>query len=429
VIKGFFSLLIFCNGAVFAQQRLSQEGAIAKALQYNYDIRISGLAAEQAVRNNTIGNAGMLPDINANASVNLGRVNTETEFVDGRVQKVNNAASMSRNGAVTLNWTLFDGGRMFILNKQLNEQETIGSLQLKERIQATVSQVIQTYARVVWQHQQAVSIDTAIELAGLRMELSRIKFETGSAAKTDYLQARVDYNARRADLLNQKVALIASFAELNVLMGEGPEHIYMLDDSLQINAALTPDEELVKNNFTLDIARRSAYVSELSARIARTSRLPVLALNSSYSYSKTQSQSGFALYNENRGLNAGLNLRMPIFNGGNINRQIKIASLQAMCDQILYDKQNTETARQYRTTWSNYATSVDAYKLELENLQLAKENLDIQKARFRAGIANTLETREAENSYVQALVRYYTSIYNVKLNETILLELQGRLVN
>jgi outer membrane protein TolC len=54
--------------------------------------------------------------------------------------------------------------------------------------------------------------------------------------------------------------------------------------------------------------------------------------------------------------------------------------------------------------------------------------MDIQKARFRVGIATTLETREAENSYVQALVRLYTAAYNLKVNETIVLQLEGTLV-
>ena len=119
---------------------------------------------------------------------------------------------------------------------------------------------------------------------------------------------------------------------------------------------------------------------------------------------------------------------MPLFRGGNVRREVKIASLQATRDQLLYEWQSTEVSRQYRTAWRNYEVSVGAYKLEKENIDYAKENLYIQKERFKAGIANTLETREAENSYVQALVRYYTAIYNLKVNETRVLELEGALV-
>jgi len=44
------------------------------------------------------------------------------------------------------------------------------------------------------------------------------------------------------------------------------------------------------------------------------------------------------------------------------------------------------------------------------------------------GIATTLEARQAENDYVTALERLYTAAYNLKVTETIVLELENQLV-
>src|SRR5690606_30978000 len=151
--------------------------------------------------------------------------------------------------------------------------------------------------------------------------------------------------------------------------------------------------------------------------------LPTLALNGAYTYTNTRSQAGFIAFSQGYGPTGGLTFNMPLFRGGNVRRESKIASLQATRDMLLYDRQNTEVSRMYRTAWSNYKVSLSAYDLEKENIGYAKENLMIQKERFKAGIANTLETREAENSYVLSLVRYYTAIYNLKVNETVVLEL------
>lgn len=423
-------LFLLLPATLIAQEPLSLEQAIAKALEYNYDIRISKIVAEQAARNNTAGNAGMSPNINANAGINAGSVNSHIEFADGRNQNVNNAASLNYNGAVTLNWTLFDGGRMFLLKKKLNKLENIGELQLKEQVQATISQVIQAYALVVWQKQQGIAIDTGLQLARTRMNLSKVKYETGSSAKIDFLQARVDYNSRQSDSLNQQAALVSSFAALNVLMGEDAEKVYSVADAVELNNTLQPaDKSRVEEiNFGLAIAKQNAEVSKLDARIAKSFHLPVIALNGGYNYTNTESQAGFALVNRSNGATGGLTLNMPIFQGGNIRRQSKVASLQAMRDQLVYEKQNTELGRQYRIAWRNYKVSVSAYNLEQENIKYAKENMDIQLARFRVGIANTLETREAENSYVQSLLRYYTAAYNLKVNETKVLELENGLV-
>lgn len=430
MLKRVIVILLLSNTAAIAQERLTLDDAIDKALQHNFDIRISRLIAEQAEVNNTAGNAGMLPSINANAGVTAGSANTNIEFADGRVQEVNNAASVSYNAAATLNWTLFDGGRMFIVKKQLNELEDIEKIRLKEQVQYIVSQTVQAYAQVVLQRQQAIAVDTGLALAKVRMSLTSLQYESGMSAKVDYLQARVDYNTRRRDSLDLRAGLATAFANLNALMGDESDNEYIVDDSLALDMTLEPtDKELLKGiNPTLDIARRNAYVSELNARIAKTFHLPTLALNGGYNYNRTQSQAGFALFNQSYGPSGGLNISLPIFNGGNINRQSKVASLQSMRDQLLFSKQNTELGRQYRIAWSNYEVAIAAYNLEQENVSYAKENADIQQARFKVGISTTVETREAENSYVQALVRYYSAAFSLKVNETRVLELEGKLV-
>ncbi len=428
--KWFVLILLLGAGALHAQERLTLQDAIAKALAYNYDIRIAKVAADQASANNTAGNAGMLPDINATGGLTVGSANTHIEFADGRVQEVNNAASLSYNGAVNLNWTVFDGGRMFLLKKELNKLEKLGAAQLKAQVQATISQVVQAYAQVVLQKQQGVAIDTGLALAKIRMAISQLKYETGSSAKVDYLQARVDYNARRSDSLSQQSALTEAFANLNAWMGTDPYASYIVDDSLAADLSLEPadKEQLEDINLSLVVAKHNAEISKLNERIARTYYLPQLDLKGGYNYSYTKSQSGFALFNRSYGPTGGLNLNIPIFRGGNIRREVKVASLQSMRDQLLYDKQNTEIGRQYRTAWRNYEVAVSAYQLELENIGYAKENMDIQRARFKVGIATTLETREAESSYVDALVRFYQSVYNLKVNETKVLELENKLV-
>ena len=426
-------LTILLCGAVFnanAQERLSLQAAIARAMEHNFDIRIADVTAQQAEANNTLGNAGLLPNLNGTGGVNVGSSNTHIEFADGRVQEVNNAATFSYNGAVTASYTIFAAGRAWLIKKQLSANEQLAQVQVREQMQVVVSQVIQAYARVVWQQQQTVAIDTALALAQVRMILSQVKFETGASAKVDYLQARVDYNARQSDSLSQIASLNTAFADLNFLMGDDPYKTYNVDDSLPLDVSLQPkDRERLKDlNLSIDIARRSAEVSKLDARIARTYMFPSVGASAGYNYNYSKSQAGFALFNRSSGPTGGLNLNVPIFQGGNLRRQTKVATLQAFRDELLYERQNTEIGRQYRSAWKNYEMSVAAYDLEQENIRFAKENLDIQKARFRVGIATTLETREAENSYVLALTRLNTAAYNLKVNETRVLELESALV-
>lgn len=413
-----------------AQQRLTLQDAIGKALQYNFDIRIANNAVQQADVNNTMGNAGMLPSVDANGFYRRGTSNVFNQLASGQEQVRPNAVTSGLSGSIDAAWVVFDGTRMFQVKKQLEGREALANTQLKAQIQSTVSQVIQAYAAVVWRQQQIIAIDTGISLAATRMFLSQAQYESGTSAKVDYLQARVDHNIRRTDSLEQEAFIFQSMTNLSMLLGEESEQFYDVDDSLQLNLALQPlDKERLKEvNLSLEVARRNVEISRQTAKIAKTYHLPTVTLDGSYVFTRNTSAAGFALFSRSYGPSGGISLNMPLFRGGTIRQQAKVASLQAVSAELAYDKQNTEVSRQYRAGWRNYQMAVAAYMLQKENIKYAKENVDIQKARFKAGIAITLETREAENSYVQALVDLHTAAYNVKVNETIVLELENQLV-
>lgn len=413
-----------------AQERLTLQDAIARTLQYNFDIKIADLAMQQAIRNNTLGNAGFSPYVWFNTTVSGSRNNVHSDIASGSSQNNPSANSTSVNPYILVNWTIFDGGKMFIVKKQLNEYQAIGEDQLKLQVQTMVSRTIQMYAKLVWQKQQVIAIDTGLALARVRMAISQLKYETGAGAKIDYLQARVDYNARQSDSLNFMVTLVQAEDSLSELMGEPQDKSYITDDSLELNTNLQPvDKERLKDmNLFIDIMKRNAMVSRMNADIANTYFLPNISLSGGYNYTRNTNSTGFSVFTQSYGPNGALTLSMPLFEGGNLRRQSRVASLQAMRDDLLYERQNTFLGKQYRTAWLNYKSSVAAYRLETENIRYAKENLDVQLKRYKVGVGTTLESRQAETDYIAALERLFTAAYNLKVNETLVLELESQLV-
>ena len=428
-LKQLLFLLCLVPVAARAQEALSLDSAIAKALQYNYDIRIADISNQQSVANNTLGNSGFLPSVNGTAGGTTASNNTYLQYTDGTTVNRTGALNYGYSAGLNITWTVFAAGRAYLVKKQLTALQRVTEAQLKAQVQATVSQVIQAYALTVYNQQQITALDTSIELARARMELSQAKFEIGTSAKVDYLQGRVDFNASRSQLLTQNASFEQARASLNALMGEDEERTYAVADSLILNLTLEPTDkqQLRTANPTLAAARFNADVSKLDAKIARTYYYPSLGVNGGYAYNYTHSQAGQFNFNRGFGPTGGATLNIPIYQAGNIRRQVKVASLQALSDELAYARQNTQLGRDYRTAWSAYQNAVDAYKLEEESISYARENLDIQKARFRVGIATSIELREAENSYVQALARKNNAAYNVKVNETRVLELESRL--
>ena len=55
----------------YAQELLTLDMAIERALQHNFDIQIARTDAKQAEVNNTAGNAGMLPNLDLRGGLNM----------------------------------------------------------------------------------------------------------------------------------------------------------------------------------------------------------------------------------------------------------------------------------------------------------------------------------------------------------------------
>ncbi len=429
--RGLLSALLVAGSALAAraQERLTLQQAIDRALIRAYDVQIARNAADQAAKNNTWGAAGLLPTVGVTGTATTNTVNTLQRFSDGRTQERAGARSTQYGAVAGVDYTLYNGGRAFLSKKQLDVLESLEAVRLRERMNATVASVVQSYAAAVFQQQQGVAIDTGLVLARVRMDLSEVKFELGSAPKTDYLQARVDYNARQSDSVAQEAALTRAYADLAYLLVDPLETRYAVDDSLTLNQTLQPSTpELLKASPLVDIAAKTAEVSRLNYRIIRTARLPLLTVNAGYSYNRQSSAAGLLLFNRSFGPTAGAGINIPLYQGGAIRRNIAIAGLEAARTELLAGQQATATARQYRQAWADYTAAVASYDLERQNIGYAKENLDIQRARFRLGVATTLESRQAESDYVAALVRLYQAGYNVKAAEVRVLEAEGSLV-
>src|SRR5258708_6683096 len=98
----------------FAQQRiLSLEEAIANALQKNYDIQLAKNDSTVAAIDYSYRNAAFLPRLNGTLGTVWNNNNTKQTLADGTKRQSSGLKSNNITSQLALNWTLFDGLRMF----------------------------------------------------------------------------------------------------------------------------------------------------------------------------------------------------------------------------------------------------------------------------------------------------------------------------
>ena len=174
------SLLISFSISSLAQNIFTAEEAVSIALKNNYDILVAQNSASIDSINNTPGNAGMLPNmaITGSNSYSPGN-NTKQKFSDGTQLTSPDLRSNSLNADIGLNWTLFDGGKMFITKRKLNEIQALGEIQFRDKVLQTIYDVILAYYDVVRQKQQLASINEVITYNLERVKISQTSFDAG----------------------------------------------------------------------------------------------------------------------------------------------------------------------------------------------------------------------------------------------------------
>ncbi|MDP1746574.1 MAG: TolC family protein [Bacteroidota bacterium] len=424
--------LLFIAATAGAQgQKMTIENAIEMALKNNYDIVISKNLAMQNSNNNTLGNAGMLPRIDLNASGSLANNATKQEFSNGLVVDKNGVQSKNITTGAYLTWTVFDGLKMFATHEKLQELERMGELNAKIQIENTIVKVITSYYNITMQKQLIIGLKENIIVSEERLKIAQKKFDIGAISKADVLQAKVDLNALKSSLMRQNTLLYDAKANLNQLLIQPVEQDIDVFDSIPLMSQYKYDDlknAIMTNNSDLLFAQKNIEISKYMIKEGKSMTYPKLNLNANYIFSRSQNQAGFSLLNQNLGLNLGFTASWTIFNAFNTSNNVK--NLQLNLENSTYEFENLKTITQLNLmkAFKKNQDDIAILKLEEENQLLAKENLEIALERFRLGASTSIELKVAQESYEDSIKRLSDSRFNAKISETQLLKLSGGIV-
>lgn len=434
-IAAFFLFLIVGIPSVFAQVEVTLEQVVALALEKNYDVRVARNESEAASTNDSYSVGAFLPQITAEGATVWNDNEQALRFQDATRNNSGEAESNNVSAAIRASWTLFDGTRMFSTRERISEIAEQSELLVKEQMVNTVAEVINNYYNIVRQKQQLMAVREQMSVSEERVKLAEKKLEVGTGIRPELLQARVDYNAQRAQVLQQEAMIAQLKEELNNLVGlQLPGH-YDVADSIVIDLNLTMDESfqnLDNSNYSLMAARRNLTVASLLLRERRAEYLPFLDFNAAYNFSRndnTRQINPFGpVYNRTEGFNYGFTLTMPILTGFNTRRLTQLAKLEFDRQQLLFDQERNTVNVALRNAFTDYENAKKILLIEEENIGLARENVFIALESFKRGVNTFIELRTAQQSLEEAFNRLIAARYNAKVAETELLRLNGSLL-
>jgi outer membrane protein len=413
-------VLVFLFPVLANAQQLTLADAIATALKNSLDIRIEKNNIAAAAINNHNSVAGALPNVTLTANDN--------ESVTAVNQKLSNGSNISVS--LQANMMLSNGYRVITTKKRLAQLQSLSEQQLNLQIQNTVANVMVKYYDVVRQDYYLKVLTTSIELAQSRLQIIMARKNAGLANNADLFQAEIDVNRSSQEYQTQALILEQAKTDLQSLLLLTPTGNVLVKDTILVDRTLALDSvlALIEQNPALLAAATQVRINEFIEKETAAQRYPALRLNGGYNYNRNQSEAGLFLLNQSYGPFIGLNLVVPIFQGGVVKRQQKIASINtqnaALQQQNLFVQTQTNAVK----TWQAYKNVLGRINQEQEAFNLSNQLVSLSLQRLQLGQATILEVREAQRSYEDAAYRLINLNYAGKIAEIELKRLSNKLL-
>jgi len=427
-ILGFFLLA----GGIHSQELLTLDQAVSIGLENNYGIIMSRNAAETAKNNATRGNAGMLPTVGVNAGYTKALNDARVKVATGNELDNPMALSDLLSGGVGINWTLFDGLNMFITYDKLKKIEEASELSGRITIENTVARIIAGYYDIVRQGKIRDMLNEQVEISRFRQNLAKMRYETGTGSEMEYLKSRVELNADLANLSSQTTLFENARTTLNDLLSRDIATTFSVADTIPVEEVLIYDSLLTalnNANRQLQLTDKNRQIAELDVRSAQAGQWPTLNYHAGYNYYRNETEASFIQYNRYFGPSMGLTLNLNIFDGLNQKRKYKNAILSLQSYELAVKQMESQLLAHLSRIFNEYGNGLEMIGFERENLQLAIRNMELAKSSYEIGSISSLQLREVQQDLLTARSRLLTAQFNVKLTETELLLLSGKLVN
>lgn len=427
-------LLVFCfAGTSNAQQLLTLDEAIAKAIELNIGVKKAELAQEISQNSATKGQAGLLPTVSAGANYNYNINNTKLQLINSPdITEVKGAQSTLLGANLNAQYTIYSGGANKLQYQKLQLNAQLSDADKQVATENIVMGVIQAYYNVVRTQDNLLLLEDNIDLSLQRLDIAKKSQELSGGSKLNVLSAELDLSQDSLDYHDGLRANKEAQLMLNKAIGQ--------DLNTQIQAASTSDiislaskEELIQtmkaNHAQLLQLRLNEQTAMLDYKIAKAAFLPRLDIQAQYSYSRNDAEGSILALNETNGLGSGLSLSIPIFNGGknkinkaNADTRIELAELSR--EDLEYSLE-ADLIKAYQ----QYEFYIKSLNMQQTALDVAQANYEYAQKQYKFGLVNNTQLREAQINLALVKNGINNTSYNLRLSELELTRLSGTLIS
>ncbi|KAA3436971.1 TolC family protein [Rufibacter hautae] len=393
--------------------RLTLQQCVEYALKNQAQVQQAQIEEEIGERQIRAQLSGWLPQVSANYALTHNIKRQQSVFGD---QVITIGQKYTSNINFQANQTLYSND-LLLASRAARFTRSALDLNTQATKINTVVDVSKAFYNILLSQEQLRILEENILRQEKQYRDARAQYEQGLVDKTDYQRASITLNSIRADRKRTQEAIKSSIAVLQELMG------------LPVGTSLTLayDYNQMQQNILVDTTQNVTFANRVEFQQVQTQR-QIQGLNTRYfrwgflptasafvNYNPTFFSSTFSdIYSQSYPTSAlGLQIGIPIFQGGRRLQNVRISELQE--ESLNVELQNTQRRinTEYQTALANYKSDYNDWLTLQSNVQLAEDVYNVIKLQYNEGIKTYLDLIVAETDLRTAQLNYYNALYNV----------------
>ena len=393
------------------QQALAHDATLASALSANR-------AAQEIIEQ---GKALYRPTVNFNADTNTLQSNIHYLGTPG-----NNKSSFENyRYGVDARQPIFRKQNLIQI-EQAATQVSQADKQLNLAQQALMLRTTQAYFDVLMAQDKIELIGAQKAAIASQLAQAQANFDLGSATITDANEAQARYDLTLA----QEIAALNEFAiakhAVQAITGQLPQRLASVKPQLKPNemgqSMATWQELALLNNLNIQIQQDAAKLAEQDIARNQAGHLPTLDAVASYTDSYANgSVSRFGTGNELQVGSIGLQLQIPLYEGGATSSRVRQAVLNKQKAQDDLDLVRRQTELDTQRAYLNLSSSIAQLKALDQAVISSQSQLDATQLGYQVGVRTSVDVLNAQQQLysakrdaMQARYNYLTNIIRLK---------------
>jgi len=389
---------------------LTLRDAISRALRYNLGQIESGENARIARGQRLRALSALLPQVSAGTSENVEKVSAATLGINiPQIPAVIGPFSFSTAQA-SASQTLFSYESIQHF-RSAGSAEQAAQLAYNDTLDVITLIVGSAYLQVIQAGSRVSAEEAQVQNAQALYAQAVDQLQAGTSPKIDVTRSGVQLHTEQYNLSiarnNFAIAKLNLARAIGLPLGQAFDLTDQLPyadiDPLTLEHALSMAWKF-RSDFRAAVSLLKSAQQQLSA--ARAERYPVLAANGNYGVQGPN----FGRLSGEFTFQAGVSI--PVFTGGRINGDITEA--EAILRQRKAEAENLRGQIDYdvRTAFLNLQAAREQVTVARQNADLARENLSRSQERFAAGVTDSVEVVQAQQSLASANDQYISSLYS-----------------